>query len=234
MEIIYLFILQLIAHLFTDFFFISNKNKKNEYNLGFKNAFLKWHFLIAFSLSWMLSFQINFIYGALLIAAMHYLLGGSKKYLSNHPALSKYSFFIIQSLHLIILILVVFIFQRYQNIIPAFDLNENLKYLLIFTGYLISLKPANIFIKQIFIAFDIGVVENEDLPNAGKLIGILERFLVLTFILSNQFEAVGFLIAAKSILRYKGNNTLKTEYVLIGTMLSFGIAVVLGVIINLI
>ncbi len=57
-------------------------------------------------------------------------------------------------------------------------------------------------------------------------------WLVLTFILLNQFEAVGFLIAAKSILRYKNDDVLKTEYVLIGTMLSFGISIALGVIIN--
>jgi len=65
------------------------------------------------------------------------------------------------------------------------------------------------------------------------LIGIIERFLVLTFVILNQFEAVGFLIAAKSILRFKDDNTIKTEYVLIGTMLSFGIAIALGIIINL-
>ena len=69
----------------------------------------------------------------------------------------------------------------------------------------------------------------EELPNAGKLIGILERILALTFILIGQYQAVGFLIAAKSVLRYKDTDTLKTEYVLIGTMLSFGIAVVLGI-----
>ena len=42
----------------------------------------------------------------------------------------------------------------------------------------------------------------------------------------NQFEAVGFLLAAKSILRYKnddGDGSNKTEYVLIGTLLSFSI-----------
>jgi hypothetical protein len=49
----------------------------------------------------------------------------------------------------------------------------------------------------------------------------------------NQFDAVGFLIAAKSILRFKDDNTLKTEYVLIGTMLSFGIAIACGLLINL-
>ena len=52
-------------------------------------------------------------------------------------------------------------------------------------------------------------------------------------IVLGQFEAVGFLIAAKSILRFKDDNTIKSEYVLIGTMLSFEIAIALGISINL-
>jgi hypothetical protein len=77
------------------------------------------------------------------------------------------------------------------------------KHLLIITGYILCTKPANIFIKEVIIAFEVRVnnTGKDDLPNAGKLIGIIERFLVLTFIILNQFEAVGFLIAAKSILR---------------------------------
>jgi hypothetical protein len=71
-----------------------------------------------------------------------------------------------------------------------------------------------------------------ELKNAGKLIGILERILVLTFVIIGKLEVVGFLIAAKSILRYKDTNTIKTEYVLIGTMLSFGIAMLVGLVIG--
>ena len=63
-----------------------------------------------------------------------------------------------------------------------------------------------------------------------KYIGILERVLIFVFILTNHFEAVGFLLAAKSIFRFgdlKEAQDLKlTEYVLIGTLLSFGIAIV--------
>jgi len=71
------------------------------------------------------------------------------------------------------------------------------------------------------------------LRNAGRLIGITERFLVLTFMLLNQFAAIGFLIAAKSILRFQGKESIKTEYVLIGTMLSFGLAIGTGLVIQL-
>jgi hypothetical protein len=45
----------------------------------------------------------------------------------------------------------------------------------------------------------------------------------------NQYEAIGFIVAAKSLLRFKDTDTAKTEYVLAGTFLSFGIAIICGV-----
>ena len=63
-------------------------------------------------------------------------------------------------------------------------------------------------------------------------IGYAERVLALTFMLLGTYEALGFLIAAKSLLRFQETDTKRTEYVLIGTLLSFGVAVLLGVIIN--
>jgi len=76
------------------------------------------------------------------------------------------------------------------------------------------------------------IEEEKSLPNAGKLIGISERLIALALILLGQYEAVGLIIAAKSILRF--NATQKSEYVLVGTLLSFGIAVFTGIAIHLI
>lgn len=74
--------------------------------------------------------------------------------------------------------------------------------------------------------------ENESLQHAGKYIGILERLFVFAFVLTGHWEAVGFLIAAKSVFRFgdlKESRDLKlTEYILIGTLLSFGIAIFTG------
>lgn len=70
------------------------------------------------------------------------------------------------------------------------------------------------------------------LANAGKWIGICERVLILTFVLLSQYTAIGFLMTAKSILRFseKENNTqLKTEYVLVGTLVSFASSAMIGV-----
>jgi hypothetical protein len=72
--------------------------------------------------------------------------------------------------------------------------------------------------------------EQNSLANAGKYIGILERLFVFVFILTNHWEGVGFLIAAKSVFRFgdlkKSKDRKLTEYILIGTLLSFGLAII--------
>jgi hypothetical protein len=59
----------------------------------------------------------------------------------------------------------------------------------------------------------------------GKVIGKLERSLIYLFVLVGQPQAVGFLIAAKSIFRFgelmRSENRMEAEYVIIGTLLSF-------------
>lgn len=70
------------------------------------------------------------------------------------------------------------------------------------------------------------------LASAGKWIGICERVLILTFVLMHQYTAIGFLMTAKSILRFsekETNTQLKTEYVLVGTLVSFTSSAILGV-----
>lgn len=83
------------------------------------------------------------------------------------------------------------------------------------------------------------VTEEQELglASAGKWIGICERILILTFVLMAQYTAIGFLMTAKSILRFsekEANTQLKTEYVLVGTLVSFASSAMVGVLINLI
>jgi len=224
-----LIILQFIAHLCLDYFFQTDKLAQQKNTIGFKSPFLYWHALVCFLLSWLFSLQIGFVWAATIIAITHFLLDGFKRHLCSNRHLGRYAFFIDQAIHFVILVIVVLLFDKWQGINPVFELSINFKYLLIITGYLVCLKPANIFIKEVFKATEIQVSIDNEMPNAGKVIGVLERILTLTFIIVSQYSAVGFLIAAKSILRYRNNETLKTEYVLIGTMLSFGIAVIAGI-----
>ena len=64
--------------------------------------------------------------------------------------------------------------------------------------------------------------------NAGALIGNIERWLILVFVYLGRYDALGLLIAAKSIIRFSDSQTNKTEYVLAGTLLSIFIAVLCG------
>ena len=63
----------------------------------------------------------------------------------------------------------------------------------------------------------------------GRLIGILERTLVLTLLLVGQWGVIGFVLAAKSIARFEElKRQAFAEYYLIGTLLSVLFAIGTG------
>ena len=74
-----------------------------------------------------------------------------------------------------------------------------------------------------------GFPTDEGTKRMGLWIGCTERLIILTFVLANHYDAVGLLIAAKSILRVSDKEARKqTEYVLLGTLLSLAFAVATG------
>ena len=221
-----LLILQIIAHVVSDYYFQTDASSREKNENGFKSKFLFKHAVVTFFCAWILSFDIYFVFCALGISILHYTIDGLKKNLNT----SRYSFFIDQILHLVVIFGFVWISNHYFKQQLVWNISITVKWLVIVLGYLICIKPANIFIRETLVAGNIESISDTstELKNAGKLIGILERLLVLTFVIIGKLEVVGFLIAAKSILRYKDTNTIKTEYVLIGTMLSFGIAMMIG------
>jgi hypothetical protein len=74
------------------------------------------------------------------------------------------------------------------------------------------------------------------LPRAGRYIGWLERFLIVTFVAFDYGEAVGFLLAAKALVRYPEIQEDKkghfAEYFLVGTLTSVGLAILGGIILR--
>ncbi len=67
------------------------------------------------------------------------------------------------------------------------------------------------------------------LTHGGLVIGLLERGLIYLLIVVNQPAGIGFLIAAKSVLRFESARDLRAgEYVIIGTLASFGWALIAG------
>ena len=99
-------------------------------------------------------------------------------------------------------------------------------------AYLLMLRPSSIFLSLFLDKWTPTSATSQSLPNAGKWIGYIERVLILTFVLAGSVEGVGFLLAAKSVFRFGELNKAKeirtTEYVLIGTLASFSIAILTG------
>ncbi|MFI3314666.1 MAG: DUF3307 domain-containing protein [Rikenellaceae bacterium] len=114
------------------------------------------------------------------------------------------------------------------------DFFNNTRALKILIAYSLILKPTSVLLLLFFKRWNI---DTDGLQDAGCWIGYIERILILTFVITNHIEAVGFLLAAKSVFRFgdlKQSNEIKiTEYVLIGTLTSFTIAIILGLAVNL-
>jgi hypothetical protein len=76
---------------------------------------------------------------------------------------------------------------------------------------------------------------DDGLTGGGTWIGYLERILIFFLVLVQQFQAIGFLIAAKSILRFRtdqgqnqGQERDYSEIVIIGTLASFTWAIIVS------
>ena len=110
------------------------------------------------------------------------------------------------------------------------------KWWAILTAYLLILKPTSLLLALFTQQWREPGMNSTSLQNAGQWIGYLERCLILTFILVGFNEAIGFLLAAKSIFRFgelsKGQEIKTTEYVLIGTLASFTIAILTGLVLR--
>lgn len=64
----------------------------------------------------------------------------------------------------------------------------------------------------------------------GRAIGALERALTLTLVLLGQYTAIGLIIAAKSLARFKALEDREfAEYFLVGTLASLLLALLIGV-----
>ena len=230
--IVKLLILQLLAHLVSDFYLQTETSCKSKADNAFKSRHLYIHVLITFACTWLLSMSLGYWWAALMIAVLHLIIDGLKSVCKN----VRGAFFIDQLLHLAVIVAAVIIYNNVCEVAFPTWLPET-KVLLWMVAFVFCLRPANFFIQNIFKEAKITVPtngeENQSLPNAGHVIGNVERMLSLVFVMLGQYSAIGFLLAAKSLLRFRETDTMKSEYVLVGTLLSFGIAILLGVAVKL-
>lgn len=219
----------LLAHLLGDFLLQPNSWVLDKENKKHKSIYLYIHTLLHGILAWILVGEIAFGWFALALALAHGFIDFLK--LQFQKKKTKRNWFIIdQILHLISILILV---SLYQNLIIDFTIFDNQFWILI-TGILFLTKPTSIIIKNIISIWtpESNNKNDNSLENAGNYIGILERLFVFSFIITGHFEAIGFLLAAKSIFRFGDLKEAKdrklTEYVLIGTLLSFGTALFTG------
>ena len=228
-----LFLRLIVAHLLTDFVLQPTTwvtHKKQKKHLSPK---LYLHALVAGISAYIFSGLWANWWLPLAVMITHFFIDLWKL---NRP--ENVLYFIIDQLLHVVVILTLWIFLYYdlaaiQHYLVQLLQNTNMW--LVVIGYIVVTWPLGFIIGMATEKWRIAAeVSKDGLLKAGIWIGILERILIFTFILSNQFAAVGFLIAAKSILRFsdKENTQKKTEYVLIGTLMSFAAAAIIGILIN--
>ena len=222
----WLFLSLLLAHVIGDFYLQRDKYCVQKEERKFKSWFLYVHSLIIGSVSWVAVPVYNFGFYAISIAFSHLVIDVIKTYCPK----VLWNFVIDQIVHLLILIIVASSFDTTTELpIQSLDCNGSFSIPLFILAILLCMKPANILIKLVLKKYQIGEAQScENIKNAGALIGNLERILTIIFVIIGQYEAIGFIVAAKSILRFKDTDTAKTEYVLAGTFMSFGIALLCG------
>lgn len=230
-----IFALQLLlAHVITDFVFQSEKwiNQKREKKE--RSLFLYIHSALAGLLTYVIVQDWSLWYVPLVIGITHFFIDLWKLY-QNSDSL-KY-FLLDQFMHLLVLLLVwLFVTGNFAEILPFLkSLLVDQVFLVYLIGYLAIIFPAGFVIGKATRHWQKEIKKEDGLKSlakAGRYIGIFERILVLTFILTNNFSAIGFLIAAKSILRFsdksKSGARKQTEYVLIGTLMSFALTIIVG------
>lgn len=239
--------LLLIAHILGDFIFQTSRlaQKKTESLKYFIIHFLIYSFMIFLVLMWfapvgrviLIFLTIVILHGS--IDMGHILL---KKKI-NKSNIEFISFLIDQFIHILILIIGSLFIDGLNdlgtNILEYIYQNTGIAQiqdtLIIILLYLICTIPASVLIRHIFKIFSL---QEKDLLNeinnyedkyirSGYLIGVLERIIILTLGLSGQTGAIGFVLAAKSLARFKQMDDRNfAEKYLVGTLLSVFIALV--------
>ena len=232
----------LLAHILGDFVLQPTRWVKHKRKHGFRSPYLLAHIGVhLLALLLLLQFNSRYFLGIAFIVITHYAIDLLKiKYTTQKNGTAL--FVADQVAHLLVLNLVLYYYTLY-----TVDVQQlfNPKLLLLLTLLFFVTYVAAILIRLVLQPWQEAIepskkeklnVKNTSLAGAGKIIGMLERLFVFAFILLHAWSAIGFLITAKSVFRFgdltEGKNRQLTEYVLIGTLLSFGLAIGSGLLFN--
>lgn len=210
----------LAGHFIADFWLQPDSWVRGKKELGLKSSGFWIHVAIASVLPVLFTFRLNLWWFAPVIFVSHAIIDFFKTKLKDNIA----AFVADQLLHVAVLAILAAI-EATGGMQPC-----TAKYWIYITGFVIITRPVGIFTGK-FLEMAIPGKNNQGKVDVSAWIGILERALIYIFILSNQFSAIGFLIAAKSVFRFndtreEGNK--KAEYFLLGTLISFAFAIAAG------
>lgn len=218
-----------LSHLLGDFVLQTNAMVNDIDRNRLQSKQLYFHGLIHLSLLLVITkFEKQYIFPVVLLAVVHLLIDIFTKIIIKNKLSSINNLLLDQLLHAISIALFVRYFYNYKIDFDALLTEKN--YLLLIA--LISVTyVSSILMKKVLELFNY-TLPNGGINEAGKYIGMLERLFVFTFVVMSFWEGIGFLLAAKSIFRFgdlKENKEIRlTEYILIGTLLSFGLAILIG------
>jgi len=204
---ILIFIRLFAAHILADFVFQSKNWIEDRSKHLFKSTYLYIHIGILGILTYIFLADWNEFIVPVVIMATHLVIDIWKSKKGD----TAFYFILDQSAHMLILIAVwlYYIDGFFDIVIVMNNLLSGSAFWIITVGYLVVIWPVGFLIANITTRWQQEIAAEEQealsgLQNAGMWIGRLERFIILTLILLNQFSAIGFLIAAKSIFRFRG------------------------------
>lgn len=225
----------ILAHLIGDFLLQPKSWVKEKEIRKLKSPKLYLHSLIHGILVLLLLWNLDFLLPAIILMIIHGIIDGVKLYAQNEHTKSRW-FLIDQGLHFISILFVWMLFFE-PDLYNFIYIIETTTFWVYLTALFFITIVSSIAIRELMSKWSKALNENEDesLSNAGKYIGILERLFVFVFVITGRWEGIGFLLAAKSIFRFgdlkESKDRKLTEYILIGTLLSFGIAIATAMIV---
>lgn len=224
-----------IGHLLGDFFFQSKKLAEKKAQ---ENSKLALHCGIYFITILLVagSFVDKAAWGTLFsillgVSILHGIIDVIKINLEKKSEIQKYILFITdQILHIGLLYFAMKLFdmRMSDNCLAYMIVDEKIwdKVIPLALAGIICWRPTSVFISTVFRSIPNTVLTAEDEEvKIGSWIGILEREIILILGIMNQFGAIGFVLTAKSLARYKQlENKAFAEKYLVGTLLSAVIA----------
>lgn len=214
------FLPMLAGHLVADFWLQPTSWVRHKKSKGWKSGKLLIHSIIGAILPVLFTLQVELWWFVPIIFVAHYLIDAIKLRCKDSVA----TYLIDQLLHISVLLVLAF-FVTKATIPEKFA-----AFWVYAVGFILVTNPLGILTGM----FLKSVTKSESISaklDASAWIGIFERVLIVIFILMSQVAAIGFLVAAKSIFRFSDtqkDGNKKAEYFLLGTLVSYAFAVVVG------